>query len=259
MSLFPYYGGKGALVARYPGPYYDRIVEPFAGGANHALRHGERRQVDLYDAAPEVVAVWAWLIAATPAEVLALPVPEPGTMLTTYQGLTDPERWFLAMWAEPGSMKAWRATKVSGRGATAGWAQARQRVAAQISAIDHWTVTLGTYNDAPDLEATWFIDPPYQGGASLAGDGYRHGRSSVDFAALGDWTRERRGQVIACDHEDATWLPFRPLVTQQNQANAEDRDELVYLQGPQPMTDRLGRVQRRRRPGEMIMRYSGGR
>jgi len=259
MSLFPYYGGKGSLVGRYPGPHYDTIIEPFAGGANYALRHGERRDVLLYDVDERIVAVWRWLLAATRAEVLDLPVLGRGEYLDSVAGLSGPERWFLALWAEPGSMKAWRSTKVTQRGATAGWAQARERVADQLDRIRHWRCEVGTYDVAPDVTATWFIDPPYQGGASLAGAGYHHGRARIDYSQLAAWTRARRGQVIACDHEDATWLPFRPLIARQNQANVEDRDELVYLQGPQPMTDRLGRPQRRRRPGEMIMRYGGDR
>jgi hypothetical protein len=259
MSLFPYYGGKGALAGKYPGPYFDHIVEPFAGGANYALRHGTRREVTLYDVDERIVAVWRWLIAATSAEVLALPVLERGQLLASVTGLSDPERWFLALWAEPGSMKAWRSTKVSARGAGSGWAQARERVAGAVDRISHWRCELGPYSDAPDISATWFIDPPYQGGSSTAGAGYAHGRAAIDFARLATWTRARAGQVIACDHEDADWLPFRQLIAQQNQANAQDRAELVYLQGPQPMTDRLGRQQRQRRPGEMIMRYGGDR
>lgn len=253
MSLFPYYGGKGALVGRYPAPYYDHIIEPFAGGANYALRHGARRRVTLYELDAEIAAMWRWLIAATAADLLALPVLRLGERVASLRQLTDAERRFLAMWAHPGTQGA---DKVTGRGETAGWARHRERVAAEVHLVDHWTVVEANYAEAHDVTATWFIDPPYQGGG---GDGYRHGARSLDYAALGEWTRSRSGQVIGCDHQGATWLPFRPLVAQQSQANTDDRLELVYLQGPQPMTDRLGRVQRRRRPGEMIMRYSGGR
>jgi hypothetical protein len=34
--------------------------------------------------------------------------------------------------------------------------------AAQVGAIKHWTLIEGSYEAAPDEEATWYIDPPYQ-------------------------------------------------------------------------------------------------
>ena len=64
----------------------------------------------------------------------------------------------------------------------------------------------GDYTEAPDVEATWFVDPPYD---NRAGRRYRCQPGS--FEALGAWCRERRGQVIATDTTEATWLPFRPL------------------------------------------------
>lgn len=67
----------------------------------------------------------------------------------------------------------------------------------------------GDYADAPDIEATWFIDPPYQRVAK----GYTYGASDIDFDVLAEWCRSRRGQVIVCEQEGADWLPFRPLVT----------------------------------------------
>ena len=77
----------------------------------------------------------------------------------------------------------------------------------------------GDYTDAPDIEATWFVDPPYQAtrerpeGVKGAGDCYARGcgGSDLDFAALGAWCRARRGQVIACDYASSNWLPFEPL------------------------------------------------
>ena len=89
-----------------------------------------------------------------------------------------------------------------------GWTPAlRERVALQVQVIRHWSVIEGDYTDAPDIEATWFIDPPYQG----AGKHYVHGDSKINYEALGRWCQERRGQPIVCEQEGATWLPFRSL------------------------------------------------
>ena len=34
----------------------------------------------------------------------------------------------------------------------------------------------------------------------------------VDYAALGAWCRSLPGQVVVCESEGATWLPFRPHI-----------------------------------------------
>ena len=52
---------------------------------------------------------------------------------------------------------------------------------------------------------TTFVDPPY-------GDKGRYYRVGFqDFEGLGQWSRERTGQVIVCEGPGASWLPFRPL------------------------------------------------
>jgi hypothetical protein len=73
----------------------------------------------------------------------------------------------------------------------------------------------GDYSNAPDIEATWFIDPPYHvdGRPQSRGMGYAEGCNShsLDYAALAEWCRDRRGQKIVCEQEGATWLPFQHL------------------------------------------------
>lgn len=83
----------------------------------------------------------------------------------------------------------------------------RERVASQVTTIRHWQIIEGDYTAAPDLEATWFIDSPYEG----AGRHYVHGSRGIDYAALATWCRARRGQPIVCEQEGANWLPFRRL------------------------------------------------
>ena len=55
------------------------------------------------------------------------------------------------------------------------------------------------------MEATWFIDPPYQYG------GNHYVVNDVDYHELAAWCKQRKGQVIVCENTKATWLDFTPL------------------------------------------------
>jgi hypothetical protein len=83
----------------------------------------------------------------------------------------------------------------------------RERVASQVDAIHHWRVIKGDFTSAPDIEATWLVDSPYQ----RAGYGYVHGSRGLDYPALAAWCRARRGQTIVCEAAGADWLPFSPF------------------------------------------------
>ena len=61
----------------------------------------------------------------------------------------------------------------------------RARTARDASKVRHWRIIEGDYRDAPDVAATWFVDPPYQD----KGKHYPHGSAGIDFAALGDGAR----------------------------------------------------------------------
>ena len=78
------------------------------------------------------------------------------------------------------------------------------------------------YRTAPDVEATWFIDPPYQ----AVKRGYH---SNIDYDALAKWCRSRKGLVIVCEQAGATWLPFKPLVSIKG-TNNKVSTEAVWIQ-----------------------------
>ncbi len=84
-------------------------------------------------------------------------------------------------------------------------AEVREIIASQVEAVRHWHVIEGSYEQAPDIEATWFVDPPYQG----AGKHYRC--SEIEFAPLARWVNSREGLAIVCENVGATWLPFVPF------------------------------------------------
>jgi 16S rRNA G966 N2-methylase RsmD len=77
--------------------------------------------------------------------------------------------------------------------------------------IRHWKTKLGSYEDLENEEATWFIDPPYQFG----GHEYKHSNKQIDFNKLGEWCKNRNGQIIVCENTKADWLPFKPMIDMQ--------------------------------------------
>lgn len=176
-----YYGGKWRSAPHYPAPRHDVIAEACAGAAGYGTRYPDR-QVILCEVDPVVAGLWRWLTA------------------TAWVG--RPPCSARSRSARTGMRAGTHASSFWGR-------EVRDRIASQVGAIKHWTLIEGSYDQAPDVEATWFVDPPYQ----KAGVHYRRRMSAADYEALGAWCRTRRGQVIACEAEGADWLPFRPLGT----------------------------------------------
>lgn len=206
--FFTYYGGKYRAAPRYPLPMHERIVEPFAGAAGYAVRH-HSHAVELHDVDPTIAGLWDYLIHVDADEIRRLPieiehvdlldvVPEAKSLIGFWlnKGTTAPRR-------SPG---AWMRSGIRPHSL---WGETiRERVASQVDAIRHWTITNGSYADADmSTPATWFVDPPYE---SPSGAHYRH--HSVDYAHLGAWCRSLPGQVIVCEQDGACWLPFEPFL-----------------------------------------------
>jgi hypothetical protein len=87
-----------------------------------------------------------------------------------------------------------------------GWKHVRPKMEVIVPAIQHWTATNLNYTALPNIEATWFIDPPYSGS-----HGMKYRQADIDYARLGEWCRSRKGQVIVCENVGANWLPFQPI------------------------------------------------
>lgn len=209
--FFTFYGGKWRAAPRYPYPHCDVIVEPFAGAAGYAVRHHAKRVI-LVEKDPVIAALWRYLIAATPDTINALPLIRMDESVFDLN-VCDEARSLIGFWLNKGSASPCKTPSAwmrEGLRPKSFWGpEIRARIASQVEGISHWTCIEGDYSLAPDIEATWFIDPPY----SNAGMLYRHSASSIDFQRLGTWCQSRKGHVMVCENEGATWLPFKPFIT----------------------------------------------
>jgi hypothetical protein len=98
----------------------------------------------------------------------------------------------------------------------------KRRLLDNYKYVRNWKITCLHYADLPDVEATWFIDPPYQHGRSR----YRY-HCVADYRRLARWCRSRRGQVIVCEGYGATWLPFTHF-TRQQVGTADYFEEVIW-------------------------------
>lgn len=225
-----FYGAKWRDTPKnYPPPQHRTIVEPFAGSAGYSIRHADHNVV-LYEIDPTIAAVWEYLIHVKASEVRAIPdIPLDGSVEDL--GVCQEAKWLVGFWlnaANPYACKTPSKWMKDGKHVGQFWGQRiRERLASQVDRIRHWKIYNSTYEDC-DLrgEATWFVDPPYQG----VGRYYCFGSKGLDFSALARWCRKRLGQTIVCENEGATWLPFKPLARVKTARTNRRSSEVVWLQ-----------------------------
>jgi hypothetical protein len=204
-----YFGGKWRARKRYPSPKYGLIIEPFAGAANYAWWHCFGREVAIADKSADVRNAWHLISSPGGADVIAkLPDLVRGVDVRSQ---VDDERCasLMGFWCNDAQAHACRTPTMWALGNKCSWNnRARDRLAEDARGIigSPWHI-FESFESLPDVEATWFIDPPYQ----RAGVHYTYSSKSIDYAALADWCRSRRGQVIVCENFGAEWLPFRSI------------------------------------------------
>jgi len=204
--FFGYFGSKWKLASKYPEPMYRTIIEPFAGSAGYALYHHFGHDVILCDANETVADMWDMLIHSDPSVIESIP-DDPRADVSH---LTETQRalmgfWFakapvaprktISPWAEKYPGSSWWGRKI------------KDRIIEQMPYISTWSIVKGDYRELDNIEATWYIDPPYQHHGNM----YPKGAKGFDFKALGEWCQSRKGQIIVCEGEGADWLPFRPF------------------------------------------------
>lgn len=199
--MFYYFGSKERLAKFYPPPQFRTIVEPFAGSAGYSRLHWQSNVV-LIERDERVVALWKKLRQMSVDEAMNLPAPSVGAQ----------SRDLLVM------LRAASEHSLTGEYITvtdrmvSRWGQLRRKIADCIPKVQHWEIICGDYSNAPDIQATWFIDPPY----ANMNRGYAF---KPDYDALSLWCRSRNGQIIVCEKDGADWLPFSKLTSHRTTNN----------------------------------------
>lgn len=225
--FFGFYGGKWRdAIKHYPEPQYATIVEPFAGSAGFSLRYAARNVI-LCEVDPVLAGVWKYLIRVKVKEILSIPDLGPDESVDDLK-IVQEAKWLVGLWLNRGTASPRKKpSKWMRDGIRPGsfWGErVRQTIASQVEHVRHWRIHNCSYEDyQTPLKATWFIDPPYQ----EQGKHYKFGSDQIDYVALAKWCRSRPGQVIVCENEGATWLPFREI-TDVKTTRANRRSKEVY-------------------------------
>jgi len=220
--MFYYYGRKQKIFGKYPKPKCNLIIEPFAGSAAYSMNYYER-DVILIEKDIRIANLWSYLIQSESDEILSLPLLEQGQSLNDdeFSNLTDVQKSLIGFFLNPGSAQPKKSP-----GKFCGWNEKnRIRLSEDVNKVSHWTIINGDYQEIENHNATWYIDPPYQGNG---GQYYKHGNKEFDYDNLRKWVLERNGQTIVCENSEATWMDFKPLVEIQGQKHKST--EVIYYQ-----------------------------
>lgn len=222
--FFSFYGAKWRAAKYYPAPKHENLIEPFAGSAGYATRYPEL-QVILIERDPVIAELWQYIINTPSKSILDLPL-DPRERKELENGAQS----LIGFWLNKGTTSpsknpsAWMRT---GNFGSQFWGpEIRERVATQAEQIRHWRIINANYEEAPDIEATWFIDPPY---STPAGQHYKY--NELDYIKLGQWCQERKGQTIVCEQRGAKWLPFQEFRTLKANVATGKSHEVVWTNG----------------------------
>lgn len=234
-----YYGSKWRLAPLYPPPQGQIIIEPFCGSAQYATLYPDR-DVRLYDLDEKLIGAWSFLLKATQREILSLPLMlSPGEHIDDHS-IPEEAKWLIGYWISVTSWpkpvrsaSSWHALK-TGRNLST-WSRAKRAdLAVSVKYIRHWEICLADYKEAPDIEASWFIDPPYQ---IKGGQYYRKGSAGLDYQELSAWVKSRQGLRIVCEGQGADWLDFKVLRNHKGTDRSVEYQELVWTDYVDPQLE----------------------
>lgn len=209
--MFSYYGSKCKIAGYYPKPKFDTIIEPCAGAAWYSLKYPDKKVI-LNEKNERIYSIWKWLIeSATASELLKYSNFYVGDDISCLP-IPQEHRDFIGFMINRGSVapknivQKWSCQVAK----TPNWAStvnyALNRAALLLPKIKHWEIVFGDYFELPNIEATWFIDFPYQFG------GEHYVENKIDFKYASNWISGLNGQKIVCENTKADWLDFKPLV-----------------------------------------------
>jgi site-specific DNA-adenine methylase len=218
--MFQYFGSKTRIAHLYPAPALGRVVEPFAGSARYALLHREH-DVWINDLDPLIYRIWKYIQQASKKDIQSLPELKEGEDLRQFRWLSDVERALLGWCMNFCQVSPqFICTEYAARKGT--FRLLKQRILEHRRFVRDWRITCLHYGDLPDVEATWFVDAPYQHARCR----YRY-NCVADYQRLARWCRSRKGQVIVCEGRGATWLPFRRF-TRHHVATGDYYEEVIW-------------------------------
>jgi site-specific DNA-adenine methylase len=207
--MFNYYGGKAKIIDVYPKPLYDKIIEPFAGSAQYALKYFEK-DVLLVDKYETLIKIWKWLQKCSPNDILSSPKIKAGDNLNSFNWDCEEHKLLIGfIIGFSFSAPRMKATPYLNERPKA-YNTRLKKIANNLFKIKHWEIIHGSYQDIPNELATWYIDPPYKVGGHI----YKESSKNINFDELATWCVGRAGQVMVCEHASADWLPFVPLKAQ---------------------------------------------
>lgn len=215
--MFYYYGRKKQIAKHYPSPNFDVIIEPFAGSAAYSLYGNNwKKRVILIEKDERVAGVWRWLISeATPDTIKNLPDVKVGEKSSEFLHIIHAATKMAFQY------RTIKVTPVLARN----WEISKRCMAENLFKVKHWEIKRGDYSEAPDLEATWFIDPPYK---EDSGEGYRFSSRLIDYEKLARWAKERKGEIIFCEGNRGDYLPFQPLLDLKGVAGKSSKEMIYY-------------------------------
>jgi site-specific DNA-adenine methylase len=235
--MFSYYGSKSKLVEYYPPPKHNRIIEPFAGSARYSLKYWEN-DVILIEKYEVVYKLWKWLQKCNANDILKLPILKQGDDLNNFDFDCEEAKIFMGYLCAQGVAKPQNKAVFRATTHRPNWIKySLERISKDIDKIRHWDIRLCDYKEIENINATWFIDPPYQFG----GEHYPLSNKNLDFKQLGEWCKNRNGQIIVCENSKADWLPFENLILMKgskyrtmeaiwsNQRTNYDYQQLAFL------------------------------
>lgn len=222
--FFCFYGGKYRAAPYYPKPIHNIINEPFAGGAGYSIRNYSKNII-LNDVDPVIFGVWHYLINSDYKEIMSLPI---DIEHIDELNVNQEAKWLIGFWlnkatTRPGKQfSSWSSSRPNSF-----WGSViRERIASQVSYIKHWKIYNKNYLDIDNNNATWFIDPPYN---NKAGSHYKHHK--INYTELGNWSKNRNGQIIVCEQLGANWLPFeyfREIRTSEGKYGKGKSKEVIF-------------------------------
>ncbi len=191
--MWGYYGSKSKIANKYPIPIFDTIIEPFAGTAQYALLHWDKKVI-LIEKYNVICNLWKWLQTCSKNDILNIRQLKCGENTNNFEWDCQEQKdlvGFIITGAPSMPKKTASRWKTIVRPNTQQFRL--ESIANNLEKIRHWEIIHGDYRDSPDIKATWFIDPPYV----IGGKYYKYGSKDIDYTSLGDWCKQRQGKLLS--------------------------------------------------------------